>query len=121
MTKLLLSSFLLLSTIVMNAQITAQDFNKMDCNGTAMHHLFADLDSGHAVLLHYFMPSCGSCPPAAKVMQRMAKGINAMYPGMVIGYAMPLITPLPAPILNLGSLAMVSLPSIRRSIVVTLR
>jgi Secretion system C-terminal sorting domain len=51
--------------------------------------LFADLDAGKAVILHFFMPNCGSCPPPAQKIQTMANHINAMYPGMVKGYAFP--------------------------------
>ncbi len=80
---------LVFSSLLAKAQYTAMDFNKMDCNGTDTHHLFADLDSGKAVLLHFFMPNCGSCPPPARVLQNMANGINAMHPGMVKGYAFP--------------------------------
>lgn len=71
------------------AQMSAMDFNKMDCNGTSMRHLFADLDSGKAVLLHFFMPNCGMCPPPAQTLQRMANNINDMHPGLVKGYAIP--------------------------------
>lgn len=77
------------SSFFAKAQYTAMDFNKMDCNGTDMRHLFADLDSGKAVLLHFFMPNCGSCPPPARTLQSMANNINAMHPGLVKGYAFP--------------------------------
>lgn len=73
---------------ISNAQITARQFNGLDCNGTAVD-LLADLDSGKAVILHFYMPNCGSCPPPAKKIQDMANNINAMYPGMVKGYAFP--------------------------------
>jgi hypothetical protein len=59
-----------------------------DCSG-ANHHLFADLDAGKFVLLHFFMSSCSSCPPSAKRIQYMANNINAAHPGSVIGYAIP--------------------------------
>jgi hypothetical protein len=70
------------------AQVSAMDFNKNDCYGLS-HHLFDDLDSGKAVLLHFFMPNCGMCPPPAQALQKMANGVNAVYPGLVIGYAFP--------------------------------
>ncbi|MBS1683997.1 MAG: T9SS type A sorting domain-containing protein [Bacteroidetes bacterium] len=89
--KILVIAVLVFSSLVTKAQYTALDFNKMDCNGTDMHHLFADLDSGKAVLLHFFMPNCGSCPPPARILQNMAMGINDMHPGMVKGYAFPYI------------------------------
>lgn len=71
-----------------SAQTTAMDFSKNDCNGVS-RHLFADLDSGKAVVLFYFMPSCGSCPPPAQKIQTMANHINAAHPGMVKAYAFP--------------------------------
>ena len=70
------------------AQTTALDFNTPDCNGNATH-LFADLDAGKAVILFYFMPNCGSCPPPAQKVQAMANNINAQYPGKVKAYAFP--------------------------------
>jgi thiol-disulfide isomerase/thioredoxin len=64
------------------------DFSGNDCNGI-YRHLFADLDSGKAVLLHFYMPSCGSCPPPAQKIQAMANNINATHPGKVKAYAFP--------------------------------
>ena len=84
----ILTLCLFVSNVTM-AQYSAMDFNKMDCDGNSMHHLFADLDSGKAVLLHFFMPNCGTCPPPAKALKNMADGVNAMHPGMVKGYAFP--------------------------------
>lgn len=70
------------------AQTTAMDFNTTDCNGNATS-LFADLDAGKAVVLFYFMPNCGSCPPPAQKIQAMANNINAAHPGKVKAYAFP--------------------------------
>lgn len=67
---------------------TAVDFNKTDCNGNPVH-LYADLDAGKAVVLFYYMPSCGSCPPPAQKIQAMANNINTAHPGMVKAYAFP--------------------------------
>ena len=44
---------------------TVMQLDRKDCNG-AKHDLFADLDSGRAVVLFFWMPSCSSCPPPAK-------------------------------------------------------
>lgn len=63
-------------------------FTGVDCNGNSVD-LFADLDAGKAVILHFYMPSCGSCPPPAQKIQTMAKNINAIHPGKVKGYAFP--------------------------------
>ncbi len=67
---------------------TAMDFNTNDCNGNPVH-LFSDLDAGKAVVLFYYMPNCGSCPPHAANIQTMANNINANYPGMVKAYSYP--------------------------------
>jgi hypothetical protein len=86
--KNLILLFLIITTSQAQAQMTAMDFAKNDCNGSN-HHLFADLDSGKCVLLHFFMPNCGMCPPPAQALQNMANGVNAMHPGAVVGYAFP--------------------------------
>ena len=88
LTIILATCFLTLTTYVTKAQMNAMDFARNDCFGTS-HHLFADLDSGKAVLLHFFMPNCGMCPPPAQALQKMANGVNAVYPGLVLGYAFP--------------------------------
>lgn len=67
---------------------TAMDFNTNDCNGNPVH-LFSDLDAGNAVVLFYYMPSCGSCPPHATEIQTMANNINAVFPGKVKAYSFP--------------------------------
>ncbi len=64
----------------------AIDFQANDCNGNPQH-LFADLDAGQAVVLFFYMPSCGTCPPPAQKIQAMADKINQNCPGMVKGYA----------------------------------
>lgn len=87
--QITMALMLLFSFGAANAQsTTALDFNKSDCNGNPAH-LFSDLDSGKAVILFYFMPNCGSCPPVATKVQAMANEINAAYPGTVKGYAFP--------------------------------
>ena len=73
---------------ISKAQTTAMQFSGVDCNGGSVD-LFADLDAGKAVILHFYMPSCGSCPPPAQKIRTMANNINAMHPGMVKGYAFP--------------------------------
>lgn len=72
-----------------NAQATvAMDFSGNDCNGN-YHHLFSDLNAGKAVVLFYYMPNCGTCPPRAAAIQTMVNNILGQYPGMVTGYAYP--------------------------------
>lgn len=73
---------------ISKAQTNAYQFNGLDCNGNTVD-LFADLDAGKAVALHFYMPNCSACPPPAQAIQAMADNINATHPGMVKGYAFP--------------------------------
>lgn len=73
---------------IANAQTTAMPLSGMDCNGNNQD-LFADLDSGKAVLLHFYMSNCGACPPVAKKIQTMANNLMKTHPGMIKGYALP--------------------------------
>jgi hypothetical protein len=82
----LLTSLMFLTNV--SKALTAQQINGLDCNGVA-HDLFADLDAGKAVVVFFFMPACGSCPPPAAQIQAMANNIMAQYPGMITAYAMP--------------------------------
>lgn len=70
------------------SQTTAMNFSGQDCNGNNVN-LFSDLDAGKAVMLIFYMPNCGSCPPAASQMQTMANNINATHPGLVKAYSFP--------------------------------
>jgi hypothetical protein len=70
------------------SQTTAMNFTGEDCNGNSVD-LFADLDAGKAVMLIFYMPNCGTCPPVAAAMQSMANNINASHPGLVKAYAFP--------------------------------
>ncbi len=78
----------MLAGTFVQAQTTAIDFNKKDCAGNT-HNLFADLDAGNAVLIHFYMPSCGSCPPPAQKIQAMANNLMKSFPGKIKGYAIP--------------------------------
>lgn len=71
-----------------SAQTTAMQFSGVDCNNNPID-LFADLDAGKAVILHFFMPNCGSCIPPAEKIQTMSQTINSSFPEMVKGYAFP--------------------------------
>lgn len=86
-TILLFAALMFVNTIS-KAQDTAMQLSGTDCNGVS-HDLFADLDAGKVVLLHFFMPNCTSCPPPAQKIQAMANHIMATHPGMIKGYAMP--------------------------------
>ncbi|CAN5618224.1 hypothetical protein BH11BAC1_BH11BAC1_20110 [soil metagenome] len=85
--SILFSIVLMLSMTISQAQ-TAMQFTGLDCNGTSVD-LFADLDAGKAVVLFFYMPNCGACPPPAQRIQIMANNINADHPDMVKGYAFP--------------------------------
>ena len=88
MKKTILLSIALMFVLKISKAQSVMQFAGVDCNGNNVD-LFADLDAGKAVILHFYMPSCGSCPPPALKIQTMANHINAMYPGSVKGYAFP--------------------------------
>ena len=73
---------------ISKAQQTAMQFTGVDCNSNAVD-LYADLNAGKAVVLFYYMPNCGSCPPPALKIQTMANNIMNTFPGAVKGYAFP--------------------------------
>jgi hypothetical protein len=87
-TKSLLTASLAVVTTLSFGQTTAMNFSGLDCNGNSVD-LFADLDAGKAVMLIFYMPNCGTCPPVATKMQTMANNINATHPGLVKAYAFP--------------------------------
>ncbi|MBK9450819.1 MAG: T9SS type A sorting domain-containing protein [Bacteroidetes bacterium] len=68
------------------AQTTAMDFEGVDCNGN-MHHLFADLDAGNAVILEFFMNNCSPCVTAGTKLEALKADLLAEYPGMIKSYA----------------------------------
>lgn len=69
---------------------TAFQFTGEDCNGSPVD-LYADLDAGKAVVLFYYMPDCGACPPPAQEIQDMANNVMNTYPEMVKGYTFPFL------------------------------
>lgn len=88
-TILLFVSFIILTALSVNhAQTTAYNFQGDDCNGNPVN-LFSDLDAGKAVVLFYYMPNCGTCPPPAQNIQAMATKINNVCPDLVKGYVYP--------------------------------
>lgn len=88
MKKLLQLTIALMFISMISKAQTAMQFNGVDCNNNTVD-LFADLDAGKAVVLFYYMPNCGSCPPPAQRIQAMANKINLTYAGKVKGYAFP--------------------------------
>lgn len=85
--SILLSVALIVLLRISNGQ-TALQFSGLDCYDNAVD-LYADLDAGKAVILEFYMPDCGMCPPPADKIQTMANNIMETYPGMVKGYAFP--------------------------------
>lgn len=86
--KMALALVGLISVSNLVAQTTAMNFSGQDCNGNNVD-LFTDLEAGKAVMLIFYMPNCGSCPPVAQKMQTMANNINANQPGRVKAYSFP--------------------------------
>jgi len=86
MKKSLLLTFALMFVLTISKAQTVMQISGNDCNGTS-HDLFADLDAGKAVILHFFM-TCAACPPPAQKIQAMANHILATHPGMISAYAL---------------------------------
>ena len=77
MKKLFTFSIALASFFVTTNAQTAMQISGLDCYDNSMD-MFADLDAGKAVILHFYMPDCGSCPPPATKIQTMAN-LNRLY------------------------------------------
>jgi hypothetical protein len=88
MKKIILFLSFSLFVLTSNAQQAAMQFSGLDCNNNSVD-LFADLNAGKAVVVFFYMPNCGSCPPPASKIQTMANNVMNTYPGMVKGYAYP--------------------------------
>ncbi len=88
MRKVLYLSLVFIFTATVSKSQTAMQLKGLDCNGN-YHDLFADLDANKAVLIHFFMSSCGSCPPPAQQIQAMANNILKSHPGRITAYAIP--------------------------------
>ncbi len=87
--KLILTMAIIITGIFSSAKAqTAMQISGEDCYGEPVD-MFADLDAGKAIILHFYMPDCGACPPPADKMQEMATNIMIDYPDMVKGYAFP--------------------------------
>lgn len=67
---------------------TAVQFSGKDCNGVSQD-LYADLDAGYIVFLHFFMPNCTMCPPSAKTLQSFGTNLMKNSSAKIKGYAMP--------------------------------
>ncbi|MBK9283165.1 MAG: T9SS type A sorting domain-containing protein [Sphingobacteriaceae bacterium] len=85
-----LFTFTILLTIQcnkMHAQVTAMDFNVIDCNGGGPHNLFSDLNSGKVVIIEYFMTSCSPCITAGQTLENLKSNLISQYPGKIKSYA----------------------------------
>ncbi len=87
--KLILSIAIVITGIFSIAKAqTAMQISGEDCYGEPVD-MFADLDAGKAIILHFYMPDCGACPPPAAKIQEMASNIMMTYPDAIKGYAFP--------------------------------
>lgn len=86
MRKLVFLLFALGISNAIDAQSTAMNFNRKDCNGV-QRNLFTDLDSGNAVIIEYFMINCAPCPAAGIKLEAMKANLLTQYPGKIISYA----------------------------------
>lgn len=78
-----ISFVLFLGLSPIQAQTTAMDFTKNDCNGVQTN-LYQQLDSGYAVILEYVMlPNCSPCITAAKGLKSILQSGNISHPGKV--------------------------------------
>ncbi|MFY8020096.1 MAG: T9SS type A sorting domain-containing protein [Bacteroidia bacterium] len=83
MKKLIVSIFSLLSFFVSQAQSTAMDFSRNDCDGNPVH-LYSLLDSGYTVVLEYVMlPNCQPCITAGKGLSSIVEPFKTSHPGKV--------------------------------------
>lgn len=88
MKKSILLLFTFTSFIMIAKSQTAMQISGPDCYGMPMD-IFADLDAGKAVILHFYMPDCGACPPVAQKIETMSNSILSTYPDMITAYAFP--------------------------------
>ena len=84
--KSLIIIALLFSAGIASAQTLAMNFVRNDCNGN-MQNLFADLNSGKAVILEFFMISCAPCPAAGQKLELMKANLLTQYPGKIKSYS----------------------------------
>lgn len=77
----------LFTSQITKAQTTAMDFTIVDCNGGGPHNLYSDLDAGNAVIIEFFMNSCGSCITAGQKLEAMKANLLSQYPGKIKSYA----------------------------------
>ncbi len=77
----------MLTSQISRAQMTAMDFTMVDCNASATHNLYSDLNSGKVVIIEFFMTSCSSCIVAGQTLEAMKTKLLSQYPGKIKAYA----------------------------------
>jgi hypothetical protein len=83
MKKLIVSILSIFSFFASQAQTTAMDFSRNDCDGNPVH-LFSLLDSGYTVVLEYVMiPNCQPCITAGKGLTSLVEPFKTSHPGKV--------------------------------------
>jgi hypothetical protein len=88
--KYFILSCVLLASLSLQAQTTAQDWTKNDCDGNP-HHLFAELNAGQVIIVEYVMLDCAPCVTAANGLKAVYNNFNTSHPGKVKSYSIGFI------------------------------
>lgn len=80
----------LFASLSLQAQTTAQDWTKNDCDGNP-HHLFAELNAGQVIIIEYVMLDCAPCVTAANGLKAVYTNFNTSNPGKVKSYSIGFI------------------------------
>ena len=73
-----------ITSVGLNAQTTAKNFTKNDCNTSANHDLFSELDQGTIVVMDFVMaPSCAPCISASHFIEPIVNSYAGSNPGKV--------------------------------------
>jgi hypothetical protein len=87
MKRILFSLLMLGSVLTIQAQSTAMDWTRNDCDSSISHHLFDELDSGYVVQIDFDMiPNCVTCNASVQQLRPMLAGKHAQYPGRLRYY-----------------------------------
>lgn len=65
------------------AQTTAMDWTKTDCNSGTEHHLFSDLDNGFVIVQEYVMMNCMPCITGGNGLKALVAPYNSTHPGKI--------------------------------------
>ena len=72
-----------LFTCQVQAQTTAMDWTKTDCNSGTEHHLFDDLDNGFVIVQEYVMMNCTPCITGGNGLKTLVAPYNTTHPGKI--------------------------------------